>query len=356
MKTMTKRERVLRTINFQETDRTPVYDLISGDHIAEYYNKGPLTLENGWKAICLGAKETLDMTRALRPPVFNEGPVLEKGEYEGFVSYNQRWTNWIEKHPFDDQPGAELWIKKHIDYLNNWKADRSYIDWFKQDILNLQKDIGDDTVIVRESPVGFDSAYIWLGLEMFTFINMDNPELIEVYLEALVKREIRKAKAVADPKIMPVVLTYSDIAYKGSTMFSNNQLKEQFFPRLKRLVDVWHETGTKCLFHSDGYLMDVLPDLVETGIDGLNPIEKAAGMDMQKVVDFCGDKVFMAGGIDVSTLLPFGTEEEVRAECRKMIDIVGPGYFIGSTTELHPAVPVQNILAMVDEAHNYKRR
>ncbi|OQY32589.1 MAG: hypothetical protein B6241_10480 [Spirochaetaceae bacterium 4572_59] len=355
MKTMTKKERVLRTLNFQETDRTAVYDVISGDHIAEHYNGAPLTPENGWKAVCLAAKETLDMTRMLRPPTFIEGSVAVEGEYEGYTNYHQRWTNWIEKRPYNDQKAAEEWIKKHIDYLNNWKADRTYAEWFHQDIINTQKLIGDDTVIVRESPVGFDSAYIWLGLEMFTFINLDNPELIDEYLEALVNREIKKAQAVGNPEIMPVALTYSDIAYKGSLLFSGDQLRKQFIPRLKRLVDTWHETGTKCLFHSDGDLKEILPDLVTAGIDGLNPIEKAAGLEMKEVVDFCGDKIFMAGGIDVSTLLPFGTEEEVRAECRKMIDIVGPGYFIGSTTELHPTIPAENILAMIDVAHNYKR-
>ncbi|MCK5685931.1 hypothetical protein KAJ27_17500 [bacterium] len=356
MKGMTKRERVLRTINFQETDITPVYDVISGDHIAAYFNKGPLNKKNGWTAVCKAVNETLDMTRWLRSPTFEEGLYTERGEYEGFVKYKKRWTSWIEKRPFDDQLQAEEWIEKHIDYLNRWEADRTYVNRFHKDIINTQKAIGDDTVIVRESPVGFDEAYIWLGLELFTYINMDKPDLIEEYLEALVNKEIRRAKAVANSEILPVVLTYADIAYKGTTMFSLDQLKQSFIPRLKRLVDVWHEGGTKCLYHSDGYLMDILPDLVSAGIDGLNPIEKAANMDMQDVVDLYGDKLFMAGGIDVSQLLPFGSEEEVRQECRKMIDIVGPGYFIGSTTELHSEVPVKNILAMVDEAHNYKRQ
>ena len=61
--------------------------------------------------------------------------------------------------------------------------------------------------------------------------------------------------------------------------------------RLERLVKAWHEHNIKCLFHSDGNLMPVLADLVKTGIDGLNPIETAAGMNLKEVKNFYGDMV-----------------------------------------------------------------
>ena len=105
------------------------------------------------------------------------------------------------------------------------------------------------------------------------------------------------------------------------------------------------------MFHSDGYLMEIMPDLMETGIDGLNPIEVCAGMSIKEVKDLYGDKIFIAGGIDVSQLLPFGTAEEVREACEQAIrDTGGIGFLMGSSTELHNAVPLENFHAMVETA------
>ncbi|HIC88869.1 MAG TPA: hypothetical protein EYP04_05660 [Anaerolineae bacterium] len=128
-------------------------------------------------------------------------------------------------------------------------------------------------------------------------------------------------------------------------------MRQEFIPRLKRLNDAWHEHGIKCLFHSDGNLMEILPDLVEAGIDGLNPVETGAGMDLGEIKQLYGDLIFLAGGIDVSQLMPFGTLEEVREACQAAIAAAGPtGYFMGSTTELHNSIPLENILAMIEVA------
>ncbi|WP_041643901.1 uroporphyrinogen decarboxylase family protein [Mahella australiensis] len=151
------------------------------------------------------------------------------------------------------------------------------------------------------------------------------------------------------------MLTYTDIAYKNGPIFSPTFLRKEFFPRLKRLNDTYHEAGVKCLFHSDGNLMPIMDDLVAAGIDGINPMEVIAGMSIKEVRQRYGHKIFITGGIDVSQLMAFGTPEEVRQACVQAIEYAGGiGYFLGSTTELHPDIPAENILAMVEVAHTYK--
>lgn len=100
--------------------------------------------------------------------------------------------------------------------------------------------------------------------------------------------------------------------------------------------------------------MDILDDLLETGIDGLNPVEKSARMVMEEVFQRYGHRLFIAGGIDAGELLAFGKVEEVKAECLRMIATVESGYFIGSTTELGPAVKLENVLAMIEVEKHYK--
>lgn len=354
MKELTKRERVMRTINFQETDRIPVYDIICNDSIIEHFLGEKITPQNAWQGVYKTIRASLDMTRMVNIPNFNIGKVWLEGAYKGFSEFRERWTSWFQDRPFQDQIEAEKWIEKNIDYWTKWQPNTSFVENYRKYVTKRRNGIGDDTVVVIESPVGFDTAYIALGVELFTYINLDNPQLISDWLEVLNQKEIRKAKAIADPELVPVMLTYADIAYKGATLFSPMFLRQEFIPRLKNLVDVYHEAGVKCLYHSDGYLMGILDDLVGTGIDGLNPIEKAAGMDMEKVIEKYGRKIFIAGGIDVSELLPFGSAEAVSAECEKMIRTAGPGYFLGSTTELHNKVPAENILAMLRAAKAIK--
>jgi uroporphyrinogen decarboxylase len=115
-------------------------------------------------------------------------------------------------------------------------------------------------------------------------------------------------------------------------------------------VAAWHDRDTVCLFHSDGNLWPVLDDLVAAGIDGLNPLEVLAGMSVGAVREqYPG--LFLTGGIDVSQLLPLGTPEEVRTVCRQTIaDAEGRGYLMGSSTELHWDVKLENAIAMFETA------
>ena len=135
---------------------------------------------------------------------------------------------------------------------------------------------------------------------------------------------------------------------KGRLLHSPAWLREEFIPRLRRVNDAWHEHGIKCLFHSDGYLMEILPDLVATEIDGLNPIETVAGMDLVEVRQAC-PRLFLAGGIDISQLMAFGTRggsHGLRARHRRG----GAGYFIGSTTEYDNGARLDSFLIMREVA------
>jgi uroporphyrinogen decarboxylase len=173
---------------------------------------------------------------------------------------------------------------------------------------------------------------------------------LEGYLDARNQSEIRRVETIADPTILPIALTYDDIAYKTSTLVSPKWLRKYWVPRLKRLVDAWHARDTLCLYHSDGNLWSILDDLVYAGIDGLNPLEVLAGMTVKEVRKKY-PQLFLTGGIDVSQLLSLGTPEEVREVCQQTIrEANATGYFIGSSTELHWGVKPENAIAMFETA------
>jgi len=362
---MTKQERVQAALNFEEPDRVPIYDLLFNDEAISYYAKRRLTIENGPETVLEAIGNCLDMTRSI---LFPQRP--KTVEKEDVIYRIERWTTWIEKRPFKTVRELSYWIEKEIKRLNNPKylyldsfgtvtavAPKKYIEDFRTSFLWRKKRLKGTVELLTCSPVGLDTAFNIAGLDLFIYLYAENPQLVSAWLEALNLAEIRRVHAIADCELSPITLVYSDIAFKDKTIFSPDFFHKEFYFRLRRLVKAWHEHNIKCLFHSDGNLMSILPDLIETGIDGLNPIETAAGMKLKEVKDLYGDRIFLAGGIDVSKLMPYGTKEEVE---RGVIQAIrdagnGSGYFLGSTTELGNNIPVENIVTMIKTAHKYGR-
>jgi len=163
----------------------------------------------------------------------------------------------------------------------------------------------------------------------------------------------RWAKGLPDDDPFEMCFMGEDMAFKTGPVVRPSWLAEHYFPRLKRVVDAIHARGKKVMFHSDGNLNPIMDNLVEAGIDALNPVEIAAGMDIGDLHQRYPDLVF-AGGIDVSHLLPFGTPQQVRDATVRAIDDAEGRILVGSSTEVHESVPLENFLAMRQAAMDYR--
>lgn len=359
---MTKRERVERAMALQETDRVPIYDLLRCDAVFEHFSgerlpplaKDAETVARLQQIAAKAVGAMLDMTRAV-----GFGPVAEEDTTDGygFVHHHspREKTSWIARRPFDDEAGAVAFLRRRIGDIqaatrqvqSNPGAVR---ERYHASFLHTQAAIGDTVNLLAQQGVGLDDIRHLVGLELYCYLEYDDPGLVSEFLEASTEHNLAVCHAVADPALSPCVLTYGDIAYKERLLHSPEFLRREFFPRLKRLNDAWHERGLKCLFHSDGYLMEVMEDIIEAGSDGINPLETVAGMSVKEVKERYGDRIFLTGGIDMSQLLSNGTPDEVREVCRQAIRDARPGYFIGSTTELDNSVRLENVLAMYEVA------
>jgi uroporphyrinogen decarboxylase len=117
-------------------------------------------------------------------------------------------------------------------------------------------------------------------------------------------------------------------------------------------------SSAKILYHSCGSVYALIGDLIEIGIDALNPIQVSArNMDPSKLKTEFGDRVAFWGAIDTQKILPFGTPETVREEVRRIIDTLGKGggYILASVHNIQRKVPPENICAMFDEGKHYGR-
>jgi len=150
-----------------------------------------------------------------------------------------------------------------------------------------------------------------------------------------------------------------DYGMQTGPMISLGIFREFYRPHLQRFIDLAHEFGIRVFHHDDGAIRDFIPDLVEMGVDILNPIQwRCPGMDPAGLKrDFGGDLCFH-GGVDNQETLPFGSEADVRKEVRWLIDELAndkTGYVLAPCHNIQAVTPIENILAMYDEAHRYGR-
>ncbi len=144
-----------------------------------------------------------------------------------------------------------------------------------------------------------------------------------------------------------------DLGTQRGLFFSPEMFRTFIKPRLQRLVDMTHSHGVKFLFHSCGAIRPVIEDLIEIGVDILDPLQAAAqGMEPQALKDAYGRRICLHGGICTQYLLPNSTPDQVRQEVRRRIEILGAGggYILAPCHVLQTDVPTENILAMSDAA------
>ena len=343
-------ERVLRTLRFEEVDRPPIYDSLRNNAVIEHYSGKKLTPENGREITLKAISRTLDATKSFMR--FPQTPRSE--DRNGFIIRVNEWTEWIEKTPFETMEELRNWVKAQISQYEGWGNElEATLARHVADFMDKKQRLGDTVLFWAFADLGFTSAYDACGLDRFSYLAVDEPALLSEWLEIRCDKNIQLVKHLSCPELSPVAFIGEDIAYKGGLLFSPFWLRKEFFPRLKRLVDAYHEKGVKVIYHSDGKLWEVMTDLMECGIDGLNPIEVIAGMEIKRLrTEYPG--LVLIGGIDASQLLPFGTPEEIKKATREAIRDGGHGYFVASTSELHKNIPLENIIAMWETVWNYR--
>jgi len=153
-----------------------------------------------------------------------------------------------------------------------------------------------------------------------------------------------------------MVFISDDMGAQSSLLLSLDMWDYFFKERMKRWCDLIHDAGKRVFFHSDGAVYDLLPRLVEVGIDVLNPIQHACpGMERERLNAEFGDQLIFHGGVENQQVLPFGTTDEVRKETLTCLRTLGKdgGYLPCSCHNIQAGTPVKNVLAMVEVVQNY---
>ena len=151
-----------------------------------------------------------------------------------------------------------------------------------------------------------------------------------------------------------------DLGMQNSLLMSPKMYREIVKPIHADYISfIKSRTKAKLFFHTDGDVFPLIPDFIEMGVDILNPVQTSAGKmsNLEELKRQFGKNLVFCGAIDTHRILPFGTPEEVRAEVKRIIEILGKdgGYMLSSVHTILPDVPPENILAMVDAALEFGR-
>ncbi len=147
-----------------------------------------------------------------------------------------------------------------------------------------------------------------------------------------------------------------DLGTQTGLLFGPAMFRSYIKPRIAQFVDLAHSHDVKFMFHSCGAIGPLIEDLIEVGVDVLDPLQAAAnGMEPRALKDDYGDRICLHGGIDTQYLLPQGSPEAVAAEVRRRVEILGTGggYVLAPCHVLQLDVPTANVLAMRDAALDF---
>ncbi len=357
---MNGRERILKALSCQEPDRVPLYihainekpiilltrDVVEGlpDPNKTFYD--------------MDDTEKLKMLEALFV-------VHEKYDIDGMTALEFGHEERISKDEVRDAWGVVYQLNPYGLPVANYHPVKE-----KSDLAGFTPPIPkqDNLLLLTAARQRFEQskAIFWMmrgtfvlswrlvGMENLMLKMFDDPGFVHDIARITFEYNVQMLDLLVASGL-DVLIIEDDIADKNFPLISPDQFKEFINPYNRKLVAMAHEKGLKVIRHSDGNLWPLLDILLETGYDGLNPLEPQAGMDLKKLKEYCGDRLCLLGNIDCIDLLPDGTTEQVEAAVKRAIQDAGEGggLIICSSNSLHPGVNPANCVAMFEATKKF---
>ena len=204
------------------------------------------------------------------------------------------------------------------------------------------------------SPCVFEMYWRLRGLERTMLEMAAEPELTNEMFSRCADFAVRLSKQACRRFSLDWLWSGDDVASQRSLMMSPDCWREMIKPHQKRVFDVGKAHGLWVAHHCCGALRPIIGDLIEMGLDVLNPIQcKCPGMDPIELKREFGSELSFMGGVDTQEVLPNGSVDEVRRATRRLIDGMtsdGGGYILAASHTVPPETPLENIFAMYAEA------
>ncbi|MHA1372286.1 MAG: uroporphyrinogen decarboxylase family protein [Promethearchaeota archaeon] len=269
-----------------------------------------------------------------------------KGRLNGWriLDSGHRYTWFIDGY-LKTRRKIESWFEEH-----GWPHEQPLQKPDPHAVREFQKKHGDKLYLaggIGGSGI-FEDSWFMQGMDSFILNCVKEPDFMKKLINSILETRLKIVDALADYK-PDVVWCSDDLGQKGRSLISPRLFRKFYQEPIKELFTAVHDIGAKVFLHSCGNIVDLLPQLIECGLDAWQSMEPASQVDHELVKKKYGDKIILVGGIDSSRELTFGdpksVENHVKAQIRKMA--AGGGYIAGPAHD-YLRVPLENAIAMRD--------
>ncbi|MFC1607585.1 uroporphyrinogen decarboxylase family protein [Candidatus Latescibacterota bacterium] len=350
---MTSRERVLTAFNRQPPDRVPA--VLYGELVG-YVPAIATMLEE--KCGGIPALEYLgyDITS------FTLAPSRDHHDFSDFIPVDEDTT--VDEWGVGWQKGSTLHYKSILHPLQNRTPD----DIRRYPFPDLDADYRYLHVHDKNSEIHnrglatayfagsiFETAWYMRGMEQLFLDIITDTATSNYLLDRITDILSASARHLAEADLDLLILG-DDIAMQTGLLMSLDMWREHFKPRLMRVIQAAKDVKPDIVvfYHSDGNVWDAIPDLIDAGIDVLNPVQPEC-MDPAAVKREFGDRLSFFGTISLQETMPFGTTDDVRTEVKLRMETVGRngGLLLAPSHVLQPDVPWENIVAFFEAVEEY---
>jgi uroporphyrinogen decarboxylase len=349
---MKGRERALRALRGENVDRTPIYSHFRNPAAIEKVTGLDFKADPFRATAAAYRALEIDMTKEISVPFTHapDGWVVNSTTY-GVNRVKPETADLVEfVRAASDLPDLE---QIRVDY----DFDRKVLDlkeWFDRQ----QNAVGDSTLITGQMGGCFDPCLERYGYETFLSALILEPGAAEAGIRYHASLRRLHSEAFVESGCSEYIMYCDDIAGLNGTLVHPDLLSRYWLPHMLWAVEPLINAGIFVIYHSDGNIRSLLDVLSEAGFKGLHPLEPKSDMDAPDIKKSWGDKFLLFGGLCQVSILPFGSEEEVRAEVRRLLDGAadGGGFFIGSSGMCGPDIPLENAIGWINEASEYGKR
>ncbi len=342
---MTNVERLIKALKMEEPDVVPHFELAIDPKVRNAILPGG-SLEDFLDHMDLDGVTIFDKMFAWSYKDVDKSKGIVRDQWGALTQFGTELLGHPIHPAFKSVKDLDKYVPPDPDQDWRYEPLKKFLKRFKgqRAVIAHVTDVFD---IARESLLG-DVAYYEAMVE--------NPALIDRLNQIVLNYNLKSIKNQIDLGADILAIT-GDYAMTKEPMVSPRHTARFLTPSLKMQVELAHSLGVPVFKHTDGNLWKIIDLLVDTGIDGLHPIDPMGGMDLAEVKKKYGSRLCLMGNINCGPTLSWKSEEEVRQEVREAIRKAGygGGYVCMSSNSIHSGVRPENYIAMVKAIRQYGR-
>lgn len=346
---MNSKERVLTALEHKEPDKVPIFNTFTPE-----VNKELSKIFN--------TNNNFDLDLKLE----HDCLLVELGIFNGFYmdfskkSYIDRWgIKWKRiKNPYGYYMEIDKSPLKELNDIYKYKLPVVKDEPFYDDLKLVCDKYSKDLTIIGGSISIFENSWYLRGFQNFLMDLVLNKDAIHFLLDKVMNYNLQLGFKILDLGV-DILFTGDDFGMQTGLLISYDAWREFFYPRWAKLFQEFKKKrpDIKIAYHSDGYIVPLIDDLIEAGVDILNPVQPDC-MDPAVLKRRYGKKLSFWGSIDVQHTLSFGTPKDVEDEVRQRLKTVAPGggLILGSTHNVQFSEnAIKNVLKFYEVVKKFGR-